>query len=219
MEKKLFLGSNTPDGFVGYFADVVRMWDLKRLFILKGGSGVGKNTFIRKFAEHFKNIYALQNSSVILNEVKDLSSTTKNNFNAGRKTLHSVQGDTGKGSANELNIVYIYCSADPESLDGVIIENIGIGIIDGTAPHVVDPKYPGVVDEIVDLGVCIDRGKLDIDRGWLDRVYEKKSASYKQAYKHLARAREWHLEIERHYGLAVDFGRVDKIFEEVVSKL
>ena len=35
-----------------------------------------------------------------------------------------------------LGTVYIHCSGDPESLDGVIAPAIRTAIVDGTAPHV-----------------------------------------------------------------------------------
>ena len=34
-----------------------------------------------------------------------------------------------------LESVYIHCSGDPDSLDGVIFPAIGTAIVDGTAPH------------------------------------------------------------------------------------
>lgn len=45
MEKHLFLGSNTPDGFYGRFED---MLSLSKTVILKGGAGSGKSTLIKK---------------------------------------------------------------------------------------------------------------------------------------------------------------------------
>ena len=43
------------------------------------------------------------------------------------------------------------CSSDNNSLDGIVIPKLKIAILDGTA-HVVDPVFPGVVDEIINLG-------------------------------------------------------------------
>ena len=38
-----------------------------------------------------------------------------------------------------LETVYIHCSGDPESLDGVIAPAIRTAIVDGTAPHGMAP--------------------------------------------------------------------------------
>ena len=42
------------------------------------------------------------------------------------------------------------CSSDVQSLDGIIVENIGI--IDGTSPHICEARYPGAVERIIDTG-------------------------------------------------------------------
>lgn len=50
------------------------------------------------------------------------------------------------------NLEYMHCSSDSESLDGIVIPAKKVALLDGTAPHVVDPKNPGAVDEIINLG-------------------------------------------------------------------
>ena len=54
----------------------------------------------------------------------------------------------------------ICCSSDPESLDAVIIPSLKISIADGTPPHVIEPKYPGVCEKFVDLGLFRDDSRL-----------------------------------------------------------
>ena len=174
MERKLFLGANTPDGFVGYFDKIIEMYNLKKLYILKGGSGVGKSTFIKKFAEVFL--------------AKD-------------KTL---------------DVNYFYCSADPNSLDGAIIENLNVGIIDGTAPHITDPHYPGLIDEIIDLSQFIDPKKLACTREQIDEITAAKRKHYYNATAHLSKAREQHMQLEALYKPAVDFKRIDELLARLI---
>ena len=45
-----------------------------------------------------------------------------------------------------------YCSSDPDSLDAVVFRKLGIIFVDGTAPHVFEPVYPGAHQQILDLG-------------------------------------------------------------------
>ena len=59
---------------------------------------------------------------------------------------------------------YILCSGDPDSLDGVVLPRLKAALVDGTAPHVIEPKYPGVVEQYVNLGVCYDREGLQAVR-------------------------------------------------------
>ena len=53
-----------------------------------------------------------------------------------------------------------FCSGDPDSLDAVAIPDCGLLILDGTAPHIVDPKIPGARDSLVNLGVCLNEEAL-----------------------------------------------------------
>ena len=53
-----------------------------------------------------------------------------------------------------------FCSGDPDSLDAVAVAHAGLLILDGTAPHIVDPKIPGARDSIVNLGECLDEAAL-----------------------------------------------------------
>ncbi|MBR4038504.1 MAG: hypothetical protein IKJ11_00200 [Clostridia bacterium] len=49
-----------------------------------------------------------------------------------------------------------FCSGDPDSLDAVAVEEHGLLILDGTAPHIVDPRIPGARDSIINLGACLN---------------------------------------------------------------
>lgn len=49
-----------------------------------------------------------------------------------------------------------FCSGDPDSLDGVAVSHAGLLILDGTAPHIVDPEIPGARDSIINLGECLN---------------------------------------------------------------
>lgn len=61
--------------------------------------------------------------------------------------------------ADDENELYL-CSSDPDSADMVVLKKQKVNFIDGTAPHVCDPEYPGAVQEIVNMGDCWDGDKL-----------------------------------------------------------
>ena len=88
------------------------------------------------------------------------------------------------------NVQYIYCSSDPDSLDGVILTNHErrIAILDGTAPHTRCTDYPGVIDEIINLGEFWDDTCLSDQKDEIVRLCHKKSADYQMAYRYLALA-------------------------------
>ena len=70
------------------------------------------------------------------------------------RRLHAAL--TQNGSCSTL----YFCSGDPDSLDAVAIPEHGLLILDGTAPHIVDPKIPGARDSMINLGVCLNEEAL-----------------------------------------------------------
>ena len=94
----------------------------------------------------------------------------------------------GKFFDEKIGVEYFLCSSDPDSLDGVIIDG-KIAIIDGTSPHIVEAKYPGVVEVIVDTAKGIN-DNLTNHRQKIFELNDKKSRLYKSAYSYLKSAGE-----------------------------
>ena len=80
------------------------------------------------------------------------------------------------------------CSADPASLDAVSAPEIGFSVLDGTAPHTLDPVLPGVSEHIIDLSPAWDTAFLrEHSTAIADLVRENKKEHAKCAeYMHLA---------------------------------
>lgn len=85
-----------------------------------------------------------------------------------------------------LEVEYLICSGDPDSLDGIYIPKLHLGYLDATAPHVTEPRYFGFDSCYVNLGRFCS-ASLD------DKIHEyteKYHAMYKRAYAFLAAAGE-----------------------------
>ena len=87
-------------------------------------------------------------------------------------------------------VEYILCSGDPASLDGVVIPRLRTALVDGTAPHVVEPKYPGVAEQYVNLGACYDRAGLQGVREEIQGAMTGYREHYQRAYRCLGAAEE-----------------------------
>lgn len=101
----------------------------------------------------------------------------------GKSTLMKKMGQIF--SEKDLDIEYHWCSSDPHSLDGVVIGKQQVCLLDGTAPHVVDPVYPGAVDEIINLGEYWNRSKLKAAREQIIKLNQEISFYFKAAYQRL----------------------------------
>ena len=76
----------------------------------------------------------------------------------GKSTLMKRVAD--KLEKNGYYVERGFCSADPNSLDVVLAPEINFSILDGTAPHTIDPTLPGVTEHIVDLSVAWNKTSL-----------------------------------------------------------
>ena len=83
---------------------------------------------------------------------------------------------------------YIRCSGDPDSLDAVIFPDLGAAIVDATAPHVMEPRLPGVVESYVNLGRFYDHAALASLRPEIEGATTGYKEHYKRAYRCLTAA-------------------------------
>ncbi len=171
----MFPGGNTSKGFYSYYNYIINQEDAKRIFILKGGPGVGKSTFMKKIAAEMLE-----------------------------------RGDDAE---------YMHCSSDNNSLDGLVIPRIGVALIDGTAPHVVDPKNPGVVDEIIHLGDFWNEAGMREHRQEVLQVNSEVGRIFTRAYRYLKAAWQIYDDSAVLYGRAVDEAKINMLAKEYIDEL
>lgn len=96
---------------------------------------------------------------------------------------------------NGYDIEYHCCSSDNGSIDGIVIPKLKIALLDGTAPHIVDPKNPGAVDEIINLGDYWNPDIMKQSREEIKACNTKVSSYFQRAYFALKEAKialdEW----------------------------
>lgn len=108
------------------------------------------------------------------------------------------------------DIEYHWCSSDNESLDGIVIGKQQVCILDGTAPHVVDPRYPGAVDEIINLGNYWQQKLLQKNRSEIIELTSKVSICFERAYMRLRENKIAVSEWESYYREARDEDAVNR---------
>ena len=126
-------------------------------------------------------------------------------FRGAVDTLYVIKGGPGPGKsrlmrdvANEAltrgwRVEHYYCSSDPTSLDAVLLygENgQSVGLLDGTAPHTMEPVLPGVREELIDLGRFWSSRTLREHEEQIRLLTQEKSEGYRAAYRYLRAAGE-----------------------------
>ena len=61
-------------------------------------------------------------------------------------------------------VEFHHCPTDPSSLDSIFIWELKTAIVDGTAPHIIEPVYPGLKDELIELAQFVDKKKAKTER-------------------------------------------------------
>ncbi len=82
----------------------------------------------------------------------------------------------------------IFCSSDPDSLDGVIFPSLRVCIADATSPHMLDPAYPGATGEIINLGECWDKKKLRENSEKIIELTDENSACHRRCRRFIESA-------------------------------
>lgn len=84
------------------------------------------------------------------------------------------------------------CASDPNSLDAIRVPALGSILLDGTAPHSIDPSLPGIEGEILDLGRFVKKDAFYTHRAELETLFTENKACYRKAYALLGAARALH---------------------------
>jgi len=127
------------------------------------------------FHSYYKYILEQQEASSIIC-LKGGPGTGKSSFMKDIASYFSGKGE---------RVDYFWCSSDPDSLDGILLFERKIAILDGTSPHIIDPQNPGAVDTIVHLGEYWDG---DILRQYKDHIMQSsvmKKKWFDYAYNNL----------------------------------
>lgn len=115
------------------------------------------------------------------------------------------------------DIEFLHCSSDNNSIDGVLIPALKVGIVDGTAPHVIEPKAPGAVDEYINLGEAWDARALAIHKNTILKLTNQISRSFHKAYDTFKEALDIHDDWEKIYINSMDFKKADQLTNKLID--
>ena len=130
----------------------------------------------------------------------------------GKSTFLKQVG--GQLASKGLSVDYLHCSADADSLDGILLPEQKIAFVDGTSPHIIDPVTPGAVDYIINFGEFWDDENIAAEKERIITLNEACTRWYHVAYNYLRGAKaildnlsmvqEAGIELSELYKLAAD---------------
>ncbi len=172
---KFFLAANSAEGFVSHFGDCFNVRDGWCAYLIKGGPGTGKSSFMKYIA------------------VKAV--------------------DCG------YSVELCPCSSDPESLDGVIIKDIKTVLLDATSPHALEPKYPAVCEETINLGEFWNSERLRERADEIISVTDQNKRFHKTASAYISAAGELILDNFKLSEQATDLKKAELFGKKMANRL
>nr|WP_195429887.1 PRK06851 family protein [Clostridium sp. D46t1_190503_E9] len=112
-------------------------------------------------------------------------------------------------------IEYHHCSSDNNSLDGIVIKELGLAILDGTSPHMVDPIHPGAVDEILNMGIALNNDALSLHKREIIDISKNISNNFQRAYRFLSSAKSIHDDWSKLNSKALAYSKIVTITESL----
>ncbi len=147
----------------------------------------------------------------------------------GLERIYILKGGPGTGKSSLMKMIgnewiergydieFLHCSSDNSSIDGVIIRALKVGIVDGTAPHVIEPKTPGAVEQYINLGEAWDAKALAVEKKNIQRLSNRISASFNLAYSTFKQALDVHDDWEKIYIENMDFEKADQLTNKLIQ--
>lgn len=121
----------------------------------------------------------------------------------GKSSLMKKLADAAE--AKGLSTERIYCSSDPDSLDGVMLPSLSLSVADATAPHVVEPRFHGAGEYIINMGQFWNEDELFAKRGEIKALSVENSMYHRSSESCLVSAGGI-----RKSGAAVYFSKINK---------
>lgn len=118
------------------------------------------------FVSHFDSL---------LKEVKNVN-IIKGGSGCGKSTFMKALARAAR--AKNYDVSYILCSSDPDSLDAIIIPELSICYVDGTAPHILEPKLCGGHMNYMNFGDFYDSAAMAANEAEILAVQKENAAQY-----------------------------------------
>ncbi|WP_243292870.1 PRK06851 family protein [Bacillus sp. FJAT-47783] len=136
---------------------------------------------------------------------------------SGKSTLIKEIGE--KWVHQENDVEWIHNPLDSRSVDGAINRTIGAGVVNGTAPYVVEAKNPSVVEEYVNFGEAYDTNQLRADKEEMMILRKSMDHLYERAFESFAVAHRIHDDWEKIFIEQMDFQKANSLANQWAETL
>lgn len=134
----------------------------------------------------------------------------------GKSTFIKKIGEEMLSEGHDVD--FMHCSSDSGSLDGAVIRDKKIALVDATSPHIVDPINPGAVDTIIHLGEFWNEEGIRRNRERIVAANAELKTIYARAYNYFGAAGKMYDNISAIYEMGVKKGELYKLAAGIINK-
>ncbi len=145
------------------------------------------------------------------------------------RCVYIIKGSPGCGKSSFMRkikdklsdkyfVEQIFCSSDPSSLDAIIIHDLGVAFVDGTSPHIVEPKFPIAVERYINLGDFADAEALYEKKNKIIDITRKYKAGFERIYNFLSVAGAIESELFDIALGGIDISRLKKKAQGIIAR-
>lgn len=145
-------------------------------------------------------------------------------------TAYIIKGGPGTGKSTMMKRIAdiceesgiscerVHCASDPSSLDALIFDSKKISVVDGTAPHVIEPQFPGAVETVLNMDAYRDDSILKKNRAEIVRLSTENSACHKKSVRFLQASESLSRDIRRIALSCTDTDKAERYASRLASR-
>lgn len=146
-------------------------------------------------------------------------------------TIYMLAGSPGTGKSVVLQRIanhvlehgwdteLLHCPSEPNTLDGLRIPHLRIGVFDQAACGEVIRNMSNINLHTIDLNEALQDAKIKEHQNKLEQLASAEQAAYDKAYALLAKALQIHDDWERYYYRSMDYDKANQVTEELKQSI
>lgn len=113
----------------------------------------------------------------------------------------------------------IHSSFDPNSLDGIIVKELGIGVVEGMSPHIIEPKIPVISGERINMDIACDTRQLQMVNDKIIALYQTLDETLSQYSQSIAESLRLHDELEQYFTGSLNIDAANQLASTMIHNI
>ncbi|MFW5437982.1 PRK06851 family protein [Paenibacillus apiarius] len=135
----------------------------------------------------------------------------------GKSTVMKNIGEFMQKEGYHLQMVH--SAFNPKSLDAIIIPELGIGIADGSGPHVIEPKIPGISGEYVNIGEACNTDQLRLSKDLIAKLHNQFFGCFNASTCSFSEALQLHDDLEHFYIQELNIPAANQLSQNMIQEI